>query len=111
MKNVIRPLTSHTRHGEAAVVATGAAGAADTAGTAGAADTAAVAGSGGTTDARDAGPTPRSRTPRARAAASRAAAPIAKRSATPVKGGMPRRPRRIAAQVVPQISVNRPSVA
>jgi hypothetical protein len=45
------------------------------------------------------------------ATAARATAPMAKRSATPVNGGMPRRPTRMAAQVVPQIRVSRTSVA
>jgi hypothetical protein len=39
--------------------------------------------------------------------ASRTAPAMVKRRATPVSGGMPRRPTRIAAQVVPQIRTSR----
>src|SRR3954449_7456219 len=50
-------------------------------------------------------------TPRTRARASSAAEAMAKRSARPVNGGMPRSPTRITAQVVPQMRIMRPRMA
>ncbi|NJN64590.1 MAG: hypothetical protein HC882_06700 [Acidobacteria bacterium] len=52
-----------------------------------------------------------SRTPRHLPNAPRIALAIAKRSAMPVNGGMPVSPTRIAAQVVPQITTSRTTIA
>jgi hypothetical protein len=54
---------------------------------------------------------PPKRTPKNGARQSRTAPAMAKRRATPVNGGKPRRLMRIAAQVVPQIRTRRTSDA